>query len=229
MATQKQKELAALLIKWGLVGHIAVEVATKGRLTQLEITTMIKVLKHVIPITGRVVAAEAVGLGRLAVRGAPRAAMALARSNPYTLAAALLYAGYIKRDEIAEVGAAIADDPRTQAAYEDLLAGGQAAVPVMREAAAFTYGEDLSGLRLGPGKAATRRRVSKANKAVKQGMKWLKEGGRGVSGAVAGALPTAAFKIATKAAGMANPKTKSKPGKGKSIMNKLARRLKKWW
>jgi len=28
---------------------------------------------------------------------------------------------------------------------------------------------------------------------------------------------------------MANPNTKSKPGKGKSIMNKLARRLKKWW
>jgi len=42
-------------------------------------------------------------------------------------------------------------------------------------------------------------------------------------------LPHAAFKTAVKAAGMANPKTASKIGKGKSIMNKLARRLKKWW
>ena len=221
MPTQKQKELAALLIKWGLVGHIAVEIATKGRLTQLEITTMIKVLKHVIPITGRIVAAEAVGLGRLAVRGVPRVAMGLARSNPYTLAAALLYAGYIKREEIAEVGAAIADDPRTQAAYEDLLAGGQAVQQTLQP-----FAELAGPPRIKP---VSKRSISKANKAVKQGMKWLKEGGKGVSGAVAGALPTAAFKIATKAAGMANPKTKSKPGKGKSIMNKLARRLKKWW
>ena len=229
MATKQQEELAAWMIAAGITAHAVSDIISRGRLTRAETGLLIKVFKKVAPVAGRAVAREAVGLGRLAVRGVPRAGMALARSNPYTLAALLLYAGYIKREEIAEVGAAIADDPRTQAAYEDLLAGGQAAVGTMREAATFTYGEDLSKLGIGPGKAATRRRISKANKAVKQGMKWLKEGGRGVSGAVAGALPTAAFKIATKAAGMANPKTKSKPGKGKSIMNKLARRLKKWW
>ena len=75
----------------------------------------------------------------------------------------------------------------------------------------------------------TKRAVSKANKAVKQGMTWLKAGTKVASGAIPGKLPKGAFKTAVKAAGLANPKTKSKPGKGKTIMNKLARRLKKWW
>ena len=74
-----------------------------------------------------------------------------------------------------------------------------------------------------------KRKTSRANTAVKQAMKWLKGGGSSTTGAVKGRLPKNAFKIATKAAGMANPRTKSKPGKGKSIMNKIARRLKKWW
>jgi len=60
-------------------------------------------------------------------------------------------------------------------------------------------------------------------------MTWLKAGTKAASGAMPGKLPAAAFRTAVKAAGMANPKTKSKPGKGKSILNKLARRLKKWW
>ena len=74
-----------------------------------------------------------------------------------------------------------------------------------------------------------KRKTSRANSAVKQAMKWLKGGGASTTGAVKGRLPKNAFKIATIAAGKANPKTKSKPGKGKSILNKLARRLKKWW
>jgi len=221
MATKQQEELAAYLLAAGITAHAVSDIISRGRLTRAETGLLIKVFKKVAPTVGRVVAAEAVGLGRLAIRGAPRVAMGLARSNPYTLAAALLYAGYIKRDEIAEVGAAIADDPRTQAAYEDLLAGGQAVQQTLQP-----FAELAGPPRIKP---VSKRSISKANKAVKQGMKWLKEGGKGVSGAVAGALPTAAFKIATKAAGMANPKTRSKPGKGKSIMNKLARRLKKWW
>jgi len=78
------------------------------------------------------------------------------------------------------------------------------------------------------GKAA-KRKISRANTAVKQGMKWLKQGTKAATGSVPGVLPAKAFRTTVKAAGMANPKTKSKPGKGKSIMNKLARRLKKWW
>jgi len=225
MATKKQEELAALLIKWGIPIHIAADIATKGRLNTFEIKTMMKVLKHVIPITGRIVVAEAAGLGRLAVRGAPRAVVGLARTNPYTLAALLLYAGYIKREEIAEVGAAIADDPRTQAAYEDLLAGGQAVQQTLRPVAELIASPGYT-----PGiRPISKRRISRANKAVQKAMTWLKTGGKGVTGTVAGKLPTGAFRIAVKAAGMANPNTKSKPGKGKSIINKIARRLKKWW
>ena len=221
MATKKREELVDLLITWGIPIHIAADVATKGRLNQIEIKAMIKVLKHVVPITGRIVAAEVAGLGSLAVRSAPRGAMALARSNPYTLAAALLYAGYIKREEIAEVGAAIADDPRLQAAYEQLLESGRGAQQTLQP---FAHLTGLPGIRpLG------KRKVSKANKAVKQAMSWLKGGTKASTGTKPGILPKGAFKIAVKAAGMANPKTKSKPGKGKSIMNKIARRLKKWW
>ena len=84
-------------------------------------------------------------------------------------------------------------------------------------------------LAIGPFSVDVKRKVSKANKAVKQGMKWLKEGTKAATGAMPGTLPANAFRTTVKAAGMANPKTKSKPGKGKSIMNKLARRLKKWW
>jgi len=87
----------------------------------------------------------------------------------------------------------------------------------------------LIGLRPGAAGKKIKRKVSKANKAVKQGMAWLKSGTKAATGALPGKLPTGAFKTVVRAAGMANPKTQSKPGKGKSIMNKLARRLKKWW
>jgi len=74
-----------------------------------------------------------------------------------------------------------------------------------------------------------KRRVSKANRAVKQAMTWLKAGTKAATGAMPGTLPKGAFRTAVKASGMANPNTKSKPGKGKSLINKIARRLKKWW
>jgi len=77
-----------------------------------------------------------------------------------------------------------------------------------------------------PGK---KRKVSKANRAVKQAMTWLKAGTKATSGAKPGRLPAGAFKTAVMAAGRANPNTKSQIGKGKSKMSKLARRLKKWW
>jgi len=76
---------------------------------------------------------------------------------------------------------------------------------------------------------AVKRKVSRANTAVKQGMKWLRQGTKAGTGAMPGKLPAGAFRTVVKAAGLANPKTKSKPGKGKSMINKLARRLKKWW
>jgi hypothetical protein len=226
MATKDQEELAAWMIAAGITAHAASDIISRGRLTKAETGLLIKVFKKAAPAVGRIVAKEALGLGRLALRTAPRVALGAARSNPYTLAAALLYAGYIKREEIAEVGAAIADDPRTQAVYEDLLESGEAVVGRLREP--FTQVRTVEGLGR-PAGFPTKRRVSKANKAVKQGMQWLKKGGKVATGAIPGVLPAKAFRTAVKAAGLANPKTKSKPGKGKSIMNKLARRLKKWW
>jgi len=191
-----------------------------GKLTAYTKKALMATLRALKPVA----VSEAKGLTRLAARGvigAVRVLPAVARTNPYTLAAALLIAGYIKREELAEVGAAIADDPRTAAAYEELLAGGQAVQQTLQPFA------ELAGP---PGiRPITKRRVSKANRAVKQAMDWLKAGGKAVTGAVAGKLPAGAFRTAVKAAGMANPNTKSKPGKGKSIINKIARRLKKWW
>ena len=74
-----------------------------------------------------------------------------------------------------------------------------------------------------------KRKVSKANKAVKAGMAWLKKGSKKLTGAVPGTLPAKGFITATKAAGMANPKTASKPKKANTPVNRLARYLKKWW
>ena len=74
-----------------------------------------------------------------------------------------------------------------------------------------------------------KRKVSKANKAVREGMKWLKRSSRKFSGAAPGTMPARGFITATKAAGLANPKTKSKPKKVNTPVNRLARYLKKWW
>jgi hypothetical protein len=74
-----------------------------------------------------------------------------------------------------------------------------------------------------------KRKISKANKAVKEGMKILKGGTKALTGSVPGVLPPRAFRTATVAAGMANPGTPSKIGKGKSKAKNLARKLKKWW
>jgi len=77
--------------------------------------------------------------------------------------------------------------------------------------------------------ARTKRKVSKANKAVKYGMKLLKSGSKASTGADKGKVPQGAFITATKAAGLANPETKSIIGKGKSKVKALARKIKKWW
>jgi len=77
--------------------------------------------------------------------------------------------------------------------------------------------------------APVKRRVSKANKAVKAGMAMLKAGSKRTTGAPPGKLPKGAFAIATKAAGLAHPGTPSSIRIGKSAVNLLARKLKKWW
>jgi len=76
---------------------------------------------------------------------------------------------------------------------------------------------------------APKRKISKANKAVKYGMSLLKAGSKAATGADKGKLPAKAFSLATKAAGLANKKTASKIGRGKSKLKNLARKIKKWW
>jgi len=232
MATKQQEELAAYLLTIGIGAHAVSDIISRGRLTRIETGLLLKVLKKVVPFVGRTLAAEAVGgltTGALITRAAARAAtigaVGVVARNPWVTAAALLTAGYIKREELAEVGAAIADDPRTQAAYEQILESGQRGQQLLAPLAAPIGRPGIRPL----SSISVKRKVSKANRAVKEGMRLLKAGGKAISGSPAGILPKAAFRTAVKAAGMANPKTKSKPGKGKSIMNKLARRLKKWW
>jgi len=73
-----------------------------------------------------------------------------------------------------------------------------------------------------------KRTVSKANKAVKHAMGLLKAGTKASTGADKGKLVKGAFKIATVAAGLANPLTPSRI-KGKGRIKNLARKLKRWW
>jgi len=168
-------------------------------------------------------------MGRTAVRGAGTAA-GVARAHPVLTAGAIAYIAH-KQGVSLDTARAIAvqeyEASRRQPQFFleeqlkerisdiELVPAPPAELFVGREGVAFGKG--------------TKRKLSRANKAVKQGMKWLKAGTKAATGSMPGTLPTGAFRTTVKAAGMANPKTKSKPGKGKSIMNKLARRLKKWW
>ena len=90
------------------------------------------------------------------------------------------------------------------------------------------YSPMISTVGLAHKVAGTKRKVSKANKAVKYGMKLLKGGTKASTGADKGKLPKGAFLTSVKAAGLANPNTPSKI-KGKGKLKNLARRIKKWW
>jgi len=95
-------------------------------------------------------------------------------------------------------------------------------------AMAQRYNPMISTVGLATKVALTKRKVSKANKAVKYGMKLLKGGSKASTGADKGKLPKGAFATSTKAAGLANPNTPSKI-KGKGKLKALARRIRAWW
>jgi len=168
-------------------------------------------LENIILFGGGVAAGTASGraLARGAARRAPavavrgavtagRVGLTVAKRHPIGAAATLAYLGYIHRDDIADVAETIGQSI-------------EEAVPVIQES----------------GKA-TRRKVSKANKAVKHAMGLLKAGPKRSTGAGIGILPKGAFKMATKAAGLANPKTKGNT-KGKGKLKALARKIRSWW
>jgi len=210
MATESQKVTLAELAAAGYITHELANYFTKGRLTTLEVNTFLRTMKKAVPWVARTV-----GRG---IAKAPGTIGMLAMRHPYIATGAAIYVAYDQREQIQDLlnrGYVIASDPSF----------GQPG-PIGREQfrpgpAMVTVPPDVTRV--------AKRAVSKANRAVKQGMSWLKAGTKAASGAVPGKLPKGAFKTVVRAAGMANPKTKSKPGKGKSIMNKLARRLKKWW
>jgi len=168
-------------------------------------------------------ARQAETIGATLVRGGRFGVRQAITKNPYGVAAFLLYEGYIHREELADLAISLGATVQDAAEFYE------------SEAGTLPYKGGASTAPLGPLGFATaavprrKRKASKANKAVKQAMSWLKGGTKAFSGTKPGTLPTSAFKIAVVAAGMANPNTPSIIGKGKSIVNKIARRLKKWW
>ena len=151
--------------------------------------------------------------GRLGPRAVLGGAAAAARVAPkpiqWIVAAELVRQGYIHREDIADVASTLSQQfEGTEPAGVRTAIVGREAIPAVR---------------------AVKRKVSKANKAVKQAMKILKSGTKAQTGSAPGTLPAGAFRTSTIAAGLANPKTASKIGKGKSKVKALARKLKKWW
>jgi len=219
--TQDEKILVAEYVGAGILVREVADRLLSGRVTKAEMSMFRSLVRFA---------------GRSAVRGVGTAAM-VARKHP---AAMILAAGYIAHTQGVSMDTAItiAQDEIEMMQYHQrrvspLLAPVQIASGVGRlrdiERAPGPPAELFVGREGVAFGKAVKRKVTRANKAVKQGMKWLKEGTKAATGSMPGVLPAKAFRTTVKAAGMANPKTKSKPGKGKSIMNKLARRLKKWW
>jgi len=95
-------------------------------------------------------------------------------------------------------------------------------------AMAQRYNPMISTVGLATKVALTKRKISKANKAVRYGMKLLKGGSKASTGADKGKLPKDSFTTATRAAGLANPKTKGST-KGKGRLKALARKIRAWW
>jgi len=210
--SRDEKILVAEYVAAGLIAREVADRLLSGRVTKAEMGMFRSLVRFA---------------GRTAARGVGTAAT-VARRHP---AGVVLLAGYIAHTQgvSMDTAIAIAQDEVEQVQYmqrrvSPLLAPVQIASGLERIAPSID-----PKLAIGPFSVDVKRKVSKANKAVKQGMKWLKEGTKAATGSMPGVLPAQAFRTTVKAAGMANPKTKSKPGKGKSIMNKLARRLKKWW
>jgi len=164
---------------------------------------------------GRTIARRGAGsLGRAGLRGVGtvgRLGLMAAQRHPVGAAATLAYLGYIHRDDIRDVAEALGEG------LEDVagLIPGRGPTRIAKTESEF--------------KISYKRALSKANKAVRYGMTTLKAGTKASTGADRGVVPIGAFKIATKAAGLANPKTPSKIGKGKSKIKNLARKIKKWW
>ena len=175
---------------------------TERRLEQLE---------NLLLFGGGVAAGTASGrqLAAAAARRAPAAGMAIARRHPVGTAAAIAYVAY-KQGLSVETAT-------------DLI---EQQLEIQMQQPQFFVQEQVKGIIRDP--AGAKRKVSKANKAVKHAMGLLKAGPKRSTGADKGKLVKGAFKMATKAAGLANPNTASKI-KGKGKLKALARKIRSWW
>jgi len=180
-----------------------------GRITKAEN----KLLVAMVRAAGRGLARAPGTVAAIGVGGA-RLAGKVAMRHPVLATAGVVYIAYQNQDEIRQ-----------------LLQQGYELIP---ESVAIGDPGDFGQIRPGPmavfaDPRKVIRAVSKANRAVRQGMKLLKSGSKATTGASPGKLPAQAFRTAVKAAGLANPKTKSTIGKAKTKLNKLAKKLRTWW
>ena len=189
-----------------------------GALTKAAKKAVVAVLKKGVTLAAPHVtrgAVRAPGTVAGAVVGAARAGKFLAMRHPVLTGAAVVYVAYKEREQIKNL---------LDQGYDivsDVVSIPSVAIP----------DPGMPSFRPGPAAFALplKRKKSRANMAVKQAMKILKGGTKAQTGSKPGTLPKGAFKIAVKAAGLANPKTPSKITKAKSKIMKLARKIKKWW
>jgi len=176
---------------------------TERRLEQLE---------NILLFGSGVAAGTASGrqLAAAAVRRAPAAGMAIARRYPVATAAAIAYVAYKQGLSIETA--------------TDLI---EQQIELEMQQPQFFLQEQIKAEIREPGR--TKRKISKANKAVKHAMSLLKAGSKRATGADKGKLPKGAFLLSVKASGLANPRTPSKIGKGKGKLKALARKIRSWW
>lgn len=186
----------------------AVAILTGGRIAQVGAGVIQKTRAETRAFRALSRGAQARAAGAAAVRGGKFVGRQAVTKNPWGIAALLVYEGYVHKDELVDLATSL---------------GG-----TMQEAVDF-YQSETGTLPFIAAGMPPGRKVSKANKAVKHAMGLLKTGSKSSTGADKGKLPKGAFKMAVKAAGLANPKTKSVIGKGKSKIKALARKIKKWW
>jgi hypothetical protein len=214
--SQADKLLVAEYVFAGLIAREVADRLLSGRVTKAEMSLFRSLVRTVGGAAGR----QALRMGGTAV--------GVARAHPLLTAGAIAYVAHTQGVSLDTARAIAEQEIQAWRAQPQFFVEEQ-----LKERIRGIEPTVLPGGGLGRGQPAAsravRRKISRANTAVKQGMKWLKAGTKAATGAMPGTHPVGAFRIVTKAAGMANPKTKSKPGKGKSMINKLARRLKKWW
>jgi len=205
---QEKLQIAEGLVVYQLSRSV-VNRLLSGRITKAEN----KLLVAMVRAAGRGLARAPGTVAAIGVGGA-RLAGKVAMRHPALATAGVVYIAYQNQDEIRQ-----------------LLQQGYELIP---ESVAIGDPGDFGQIRPGPmavfaDPRKVIRAVSKANRAVRQGMKLLKSGSKATTGASPGKLPAQAFRTAVKAAGLANPKTRSTIGKAKTKLNKLAKKLRAWW